>query len=160
MYTCGWFMFMYGRSQHNIVKQLSPIKKNPAVFSCTGSLRKKYESQLFNNRVVLVQGFSWSYNTAWFFRLVTAPLHLQKLFTRLLLWLLVLLVVISHWLLVGGVSSLPLGCSHYGRLLSRKRGREKKHACKRACQNRSGGRFYNLISSVIYYLPVSSARCC
>ena len=49
---------LYGRSQHNIVKQLSPIKKNPAVFSCTGSLRKKYESQLFNNRVVLVQGFS------------------------------------------------------------------------------------------------------
>ena len=23
MYTCGWFMLMYGRSQHNIVKQLS-----------------------------------------------------------------------------------------------------------------------------------------
>ena len=41
-----------------------------------------------------------------------------------------------------------------------KEGGEKKHACKRACQNRSGGRFYNLISSVIYYLPVSSARCC
>ena len=101
-------------------------KPQQTVFSCTGSLGKKYVSQLFNNRVVLVQGFSWSYNTAWFFRLVTAPLGLQKLFTRLLLWLLVLLVVISHWLLVGGVSSLPLGCSHYGRLLSRKRGREKK----------------------------------
>ena len=28
MYTCGWFMLMYGRNQHNIVKQLSSNKKN------------------------------------------------------------------------------------------------------------------------------------
>ena len=27
MYTCGWFMLMYGRNQHNIVKQLSTNKK-------------------------------------------------------------------------------------------------------------------------------------
>ena len=23
MYTCGWFMLMYGKNHHNIVKQLS-----------------------------------------------------------------------------------------------------------------------------------------
>ena len=39
-------------------------------------------------------------------------------------------------------------------------GRGRKHTCKGACQNRNHGLFYNLISSVIYHLPVSSARCC
>ena len=29
MYTCGWFMLMYSRNQHNVVKQLSSkTKKN------------------------------------------------------------------------------------------------------------------------------------
>ena len=27
VYTCGWFMLMYGRNQHSIVKQLSSNKK-------------------------------------------------------------------------------------------------------------------------------------
>jgi len=28
LYTCGWFMLMYGRNQYNLVKQLSSNKKN------------------------------------------------------------------------------------------------------------------------------------
>ena len=28
MYACGWFMLIYGRNQHNIIKQLSFNKKN------------------------------------------------------------------------------------------------------------------------------------
>ena len=51
---------LYGRSQHNIVKQLSPIKKKKTAnsVSLSESLGKTYESQIFNNRVVLVEGFS------------------------------------------------------------------------------------------------------
>ena len=59
MYTCGWFMLMYGRNQHNIVKQLSSNKRFLKIIYCpflSRILFKKVKALLGGNVRMMLSG--------------------------------------------------------------------------------------------------------
>ena len=50
MYTCDWFMLMYGRNQHNIVKQLNSKLKT----SKNKTMNKKGKHEICSQKIIAI----------------------------------------------------------------------------------------------------------
>ena len=89
MYTCDWFMLMYGRNQHNTIKQISCNKKKSTerVFSLTNKVQirqvLKNEIQEKDNFLLIMQNAEvqirwWLFSDVISDRLVTEDYEIKE----------------------------------------------------------------------------------